>query len=86
MTSLLSDNFSYDILYLKHFRKAGEFFDDEKLDLEVPIDRYQLPRELQDLLEDRLKSYNNLAMSQMKIEAWDSAMAALQQVLKIEVT
>merc|ERR1739848_423346 len=66
------------------YRKAGEFFDDEKLELEVPIDRYQLPQELQDLLEDRLKAYNNLAMAQMKIEAWDSAMAALQQVLKIE--
>ena len=51
----------------------------------MPIDRYQLPQELQDLLEDRLKAYNNLAMAQMKIEAWDSAMAALQQVLKIEV-
>lgn len=66
------------------YRKAGEFFDDEKLELEVPIDRYQLPQDLQDLLDDRLKAYNNLAMAQMKIEAWDSAMAALQQVLKIE--
>jgi len=66
------------------YRKAAEFFDDEKLELEVPIDRYQLPQELQDLLEHRLKAYNNLAMAQMKIEAWDSAMAAIQQVLKIE--
>jgi len=66
------------------YRKAGEFLDDEKLDLEVPMDRYQLPKELQDLLENRLNAYNNLAMAQMKIEAWDSALAALQQVLKIE--
>ena len=51
----------------------------------MPIDRYQLPQELQDLLEDRLKAYNNLAMAQMKIEAWDSAIASLQQVLRIEV-
>ena len=70
---------------LTFFRKAAEFFDDEKIELEVPIDRYQLPQELQDLLEHRLKAYNNLAMAQMKIEAWDSAMAAIQQVLKIEV-
>ena len=69
----------------KRFRKAGEFFDDEKLELEVPIDRYELPQELQNLLDDRLKAYNNLAMAQMKIEAWDSALAALQQVLRIEV-
>jgi len=66
------------------YRKAGEFFDDEKLDLEVPIDRYELSIELQNLLDDRLKAYNNLAMAQMKIHAWDSAMASLQQVLRIE--
>ena len=66
------------------YRKAGEFFDDEKLDLEVPIDRYELSIELQNLLDDRLKAYNNLAMAQMKIQAWDSAMASLQQVLRIE--
>jgi len=66
------------------YRKAGDYFDDEKLELEVPVDRYQLPEELQTLLEERLKAFNNLAMAQMKLEAWDSAMASLRQVLKIE--
>jgi len=66
------------------YRKAGEYFDDEKLELEVPIDRYQLPEELQTLLEERLKAFNNLAMSQMKIEAWDAALSSLRQVTKIE--
>ena len=68
-----------------YFRKAGDYFDDEKLELEVPVDRYQLSEELQTLLEERLKAFNNLAMAQMKLEAWDSAMASLRQVLKIEV-
>lgn len=67
------------------YRKAGDYFDDDKLELEVPVDRYQLPEELQTLLEERLKAFNNLAMAQMKLEAWDSAMASLRQVLKIEV-
>ena len=67
-------------------RKAGEFLDDEKIELEAPIDRYQLPQNLQDLLEDRLKAYNNLAQAQMKIKAWDSALAALKQVLRHEVS
>jgi len=66
------------------YRKAGDYFDDEKLELEVPVDRYQLSEELQTLLEERLKAFNNLAMAQMKLEAWDSAMASLRQVLKIE--
>lgn len=66
------------------YRKSGEFLDDEKIDLDAPIDRYQLPQNLQDLLVDRLKAYNNLAMAQMKIKAWDSALAALKQVLKYE--
>ena len=50
------------------------------------MDRYQLSEELQTLLEERLKAFNNLAMAQMKLEAWDSAMASLRQVLKIEVS
>jgi len=66
------------------YRKAGDYFDDEKLELEVPVDRYQLPEDLQILLEERLKAFNNLAMAQLKLEAWDSAMASLRQVLKIE--
>jgi len=66
------------------YRKAGEFLDDEKIELDAPIDRYQLPQNLQDLLEDRLKAYNNLAQAQMKIKAWDSALASLKQVLRHE--
>ena len=73
------------LMCMSYYRKSGEFLDDEKIDLDAPIDRYQLPQNLQDLLVDRLKAYNNLAMAQMKIKAWDSALAALKQVLKYEV-
>lgn len=66
------------------YRKAVEYFDDEALELEVPIDRYLLPQHLQDLLDDRIKTYNNLAQAQMKLTAWDSSLASLKHVLKIE--
>lgn len=66
------------------YRKAGDYFDDEQLVLEVPVDRYQLSQELQTLLEERLKAFNNLAMAQMKLELWDAAMSSLRQVLRIE--
>ncbi len=67
-------------------RKAAEFFDDEQLDLEVPVDRLSLSQELQDMLEARVKTLNNLAICQIKVEAWDSAMETLKHVLKIEVS
>ena len=55
-------NLTVGILYS---RKAGDCFDDEQLVLEVPMDRYQLSQELQTLLEERLKAFNNLAMAQV---------------------
>ena len=67
-------------------RKATDLFDDPDLDLTVPVDRFELPEEKQELLGERIKAFNNLAQGQMKIEAWDAALAALGNVLKIEVT
>ncbi|XP_014470017.1 PREDICTED: peptidyl-prolyl cis-trans isomerase FKBP8 isoform X2 [Dinoponera quadriceps] len=40
--------------------------------------------ELQDLLEDRMKVYNNLAASQMKIEAYDVALESIESVLSCQ--
>lgn len=37
--------------------------------------------DLQQLLEDRVKVYNNMAAAQMKIEAWDQALKSLENVL-----
>ena len=52
----------------------------------MPVDRFELPEEKQELLGERIKAFNNLAQGQMKIEAWDAALAALGNVLKVEVT
>ena len=51
----------------------------------MPVDRFELPEEKQSLLGERIKAFNNLAQGQMKIEAWDAALAALGNVLKVEV-
>ena len=51
----------------------------------MPVDRFELPEEKQELLSERIKAFNNLAQGQMKIEAWDAALAALGNVLKVEV-
>jgi len=68
------------------YRKAAEYLDDKQIedDLEVPIDRFLLPKDLQAMLEARVKTYNNMAQAQMKLTAWDSAFASIRQVLKIE--
>jgi len=68
------------------YRKAVEYLDDESIDVdvEVPIDRFLLPRNVLELLENRVKAYNNMAQAQMKLTAWDSALASIKQVLKLE--
>ncbi|TRY80857.1 hypothetical protein TCAL_02985 [Tigriopus californicus] len=66
------------------YRKAIEYFDDEALTLDVPIDRFSLPEEFQVLLGERLKALNNLALCQIKIDALDSALMSLSYVLKVE--
>ena len=48
--------------------------------MEVPIDRFLLPKDLQTMLEERVKTFNNMAQSQMKLTAWDSALASIRQV------
>jgi len=66
------------------YRKAVEFFDDEKIQIQVSMDRYQLEQPLQDFITEKIKAYNNLAQSQIKLEAFDSALASLKNVLKLD--
>ncbi|XP_032688312.1 peptidyl-prolyl cis-trans isomerase FKBP8-like isoform X2 [Odontomachus brunneus] len=40
--------------------------------------------DLQDLLEDRIKVYNNLAVSQMKIQAYEVALESVENVLSFQ--
>lgn len=67
------------------YKKAAEYFDDEQLDFDVPIDRFALDENLQELLEERIKTLNNLAMCQIKLNLMDAALVSIKQVLKVEV-
>jgi len=73
-------------LAVQCYRKAAEYLDDKQIeeDMEVPIDRFLLPKDIQELLQERLKTFNNMAQAQMKLSAWDSSLASVKQVLKIE--
>jgi len=73
-------------LAVQCYRKATEYLDDKQIeeDMEVPIDRFMLPKDIQQLLEDRVKTFNNMAQAQMKLGAWDSSLASLRQVLRIQ--
>merc|ERR1711963_808158 len=66
------------------YRKAVEYFDDEKIQLEVSMERYTLEQPLQDLITEKIKAYNNLAQSQIKLEAYDTALASLKNVLNLD--
>ena len=66
------------------YRKAVEYFEDEGIQMEVPMDRYTLPEPLQDLVTEKIKAYNNLAQAQLKLEAYESALASLKNVLKLD--
>ena len=71
---------AYNIHYLA--RRATEYLDDKQIedDMEVPIDRFLLPKDLQEMVQERVKTFNNMAQAQMKLTAWDSAMASVRQV------
>lgn len=66
------------------YRKAVEYFDDESIQIEVAMDRYFLPQAMQDLISEKIKACNNCAQAQLKLEAFDSALASLQNVLKLD--
>ena len=66
------------------YRKAVEYFDDESIEIEVPMDKYTLPEIMQEMVDERIKCYNNQAQAQLKLEAWDSALASVTQVLKLD--
>ena len=69
-------------LSVQCYRKAAEYLDDKQIeeDMEVPIDRFLLPKDLQELLQERVKTFNNMAQAQMKLSAWDSSLASVRQV------
>lgn len=74
-------------LAIQLYRRALEYLDETEGGITVPTDSGELEptnAQLQDLLEDRMKAYNNLAQAQMKIQAFDAALKSIEIVLKCQ--
>lgn len=66
------------------YRKALQYLDEASVGVQddPTVKHVDLTNEqLQDLLEDRMRVNNNLAMAQMKVEAWDAALKSVESVL-----
>lgn len=66
------------------YRKALQYLDEAPVGAPdepslKPVDLTN--EELQDLLEDRIRVHNNLAIAQMRVEAWDAALKSVEKVL-----
>ncbi|XP_073975256.1 peptidyl-prolyl cis-trans isomerase zonda [Rhodnius prolixus] len=65
-------------LAIHSYRRALDYLDDT----DIPGEHSD--KQMQHLLEERLKTYNNLGASQMKISAYDAALLSIDQVLNCQ--
>ena len=66
------------------YRRALEYLDESEGGITAPTADGELEptnAQLQDLLEDRIKVYNNMAQAQMKISAFEAALKSVDTVL-----
>jgi FK506-binding protein 8 len=69
------------------YRRALEYLDESEGGITTPtLDGELEPTnaQLQELLEDRIKVYNNMAQAQMKIQAFDAALKSVDTVLQCQ--
>jgi FK506-binding protein 8 len=69
------------------YRRALEYLDESEGGIKYPTqdnDKELTNAQLQDLLEDRIKVYNNLAQAQMKIQVYDAALKSIDTVLQCQ--
>ena len=66
---ILFNNFSFDFLNRIYYCRI--FIKDS-------------PEKLQEVLDDRLKVYNNMCAAQMKIEAYEAALKSVEHVLRCQ--
>uniref|UniRef100_T1PC14 peptidylprolyl isomerase n=1 Tax=Musca domestica TaxID=7370 RepID=T1PC14_MUSDO len=69
------------------YRRALEYLDNRDGDPDNEFDKEDIElsnNELQSLLDDRLIVYNNLAMAQIKISAFDAALQSVEHVLRCQ--
>lgn len=74
-------------LAIQSYRRALEYLDESEGGITNPTESGNLEptnAELQELLEDRMKVYNNLALAQLKIAAYDAALKSVEHVLQCQ--
>lgn len=74
-------------LTIQSYRRALEYLDESEGGITKPtVDGEPEPTnaDLQELLEDRMKVYNNLALAQLKIAAYDAALKSVDHVLQCQ--
>lgn len=71
-------------LAIQLYRRALEYLNDNGPGVEVPTKNDFTNAELQELLEIRVKVYNNLAAAQMKISAYEAALSSVENVLRCQ--
>lgn len=63
------------------YRKALDHLDHRVGEMLTPKKEDISPEDLQEILEDRIKTHNNLAIAQMKVSAWEAALKSVDTVL-----
>lgn len=74
-------------LAIQSYRRALEYLDESEGGISKPTADGELEptnADLQELLEDRMKVYNNLALAQLKIAAYDAALKSVEHVLQCQ--
>uniref|UniRef100_U5EVG1 peptidylprolyl isomerase n=1 Tax=Corethrella appendiculata TaxID=1370023 RepID=U5EVG1_9DIPT len=74
-------------LAIQSYRRALEYLDESEGGITDPTPDGELPptnSQLQELLEDRIKVNNNLALAQLKISAYDAALKSVEAVLQCQ--
>lgn len=65
------------------YRRALEYLDESEGGIQFTHSEEQATNsQLQELFEDRIKVYNNLAQAQIKIQAYDAALSSIDVVLR----
>jgi FK506-binding protein 8 len=67
------------------YRRALEYLDESEGGIQyTPNEQEATNAQLQELFEDRIKVYNNLAQAQIKIQAFDAALSSIDIVLRCQ--
>ncbi|CAG7725854.1 unnamed protein product [Allacma fusca] len=74
-------------LAIQCYRRALEFLDDVDGGIAFPDEdkeKTAVTEELRQLIDERLKTYNNMAAAQLKLKAYDAALTSVEAVLKCQ--